>query len=98
MGLSLLVLSPAAREDLRAIHQYGSRQWGKIRSDDYMGSLKEMLWSLLQCPETGKVRPEFPGEIRSPPVSSHAIFYRIQRNQLEIIRILHARQDVTRHL
>lgn len=98
MGLSLLVLSPAAREDLRAIHQYGSRQWGKSRSDEYMSSLKETLWSLLQYPETGKVRPEFPGEIRGLPVSSHVIFYRIQPKQLEIIRILHARQDVTRHL
>ncbi|MEQ9231052.1 MAG: type II toxin-antitoxin system RelE/ParE family toxin, partial [Cyclobacteriaceae bacterium] len=29
---------------------------------------------------------------------SHVIFYRIQRKQLEIIRVLHVRQDVNRHL
>lgn len=43
MALLSLVLSPAAREDLRAIHQYGSRQWGKPRSDEYMKSLKDKI-------------------------------------------------------
>lgn len=98
MTFSVLVISPAAREDLRAIHQYGIRYWGKPRSDDYLTSLKETLWSLLKHPEKGKTRPEFPGEIRSLPASSHVIFYRIQRKQLEIIRVLHVRQEVIRHL
>lgn len=92
-----LVLSPAAREDLRAIHQHGARQWGKPRSDQYMSSLKNKLWLLLEQPETGKARPELSPDIRSVFVTSHVVFYRIQREQLQIIRVLHGRQDVTRH-
>lgn len=93
-----LILSPAAREDLVAIRQYGTLSWGKTRSDRYLDDLKEVLWSLLENPGTGRARPELPGEIRSRSVCSHVIFYRMQTSQLEIIRILHARQDVNRHL
>ncbi|HEX5677501.1 MAG TPA: type II toxin-antitoxin system RelE/ParE family toxin [Alcanivorax sp.] len=94
----LLVLSPAAREDLRAIHQYGSRQWGEPRSAEYMSSLKDKLWQLLQQPETGKARPELSPDVRGVSVVSHVIFYRVQREELQVIRILHGRQDVMRHL
>ncbi|MBF5056775.1 plasmid stabilization system [Alcanivorax sp. 521-1] len=93
-----LVLSPAAREDLLAIWQYGVLHWGKPRSDRYLDELKEAIWSLLEHPEKGRTRREFLGEIRSLPVSSHVIFYRFQENRMEIIRILHVRQDVNRHL
>ena len=93
-----LILSPAAREDLVAIRQYGTLNWGKTRSDQYLDTLKEAIWSLLEHPETGRTRAELSSEIRSLPVSSHVIFYRIQREQLEIIRILHARQDVSRNI
>ena len=97
MGSLSLVLSPAAREDLRAIHQYGSRQWGKLRSDEYMSSLKDKLWLLPQQPEIGKARPELLPDVRSVSVASHVIFYRVQGEELQIIRILHGRQDVARH-
>lgn len=92
-----LVLSPAAREDLRAIHQYGARQWGKPRSNEYMNSLKDKLWLILEQPEIGAVRSELPPDVRSVSVASHVIFYRVQQHQLQIIRVLHGRQDVTRH-
>ncbi|WP_370201719.1 type II toxin-antitoxin system RelE/ParE family toxin [Alloalcanivorax venustensis] len=98
MGSLSLVLSPAAREDLRAIHQYGSRQWGKPRSDEYMSSLKDKLWQLLQQPETGKARPELSPGVRSISVASHVIFYRVQREELQVVRVLHGRQDVNRHV
>lgn len=98
MALLSLVLSPAARDDLRAIHQYGSRQWGKSRSDEYMSSIKDKLWLLLEQPETGKARPELSPDVRSVSVVSHVIFYRVQREELQVIRILHGRQDVMRHL
>ncbi|MFP1683443.1 type II toxin-antitoxin system RelE/ParE family toxin [Alloalcanivorax sp. C16-1] len=71
----------------------------KHRPDQYLDELKEAIWSLLEYPETDRTRPELSSEIRSLPVSSQVIFYRIEREQqLEIIRILHSRQDVDRHL
>lgn len=97
MTLSLII-SPAAREDLRSIHQYGLRHWGMTRSDEYMNSLKAKLWQLLRQPKTGKARPELSPDIYSASVTSHIIFYRIHQQELQVIRILHARQDVTRHL
>ncbi len=35
---------------------------------------------------------------RSIPVESHIIFYRLNENLVEIIRVLHSRQDPERHI
>ena len=43
-------------------------------------------------------RPELLPDIRSFPIEGHALFYRIASNKVEIIRILHGRQDPQRHL
>ena len=36
--------------------------------------------------------------IRSLPIQSHILFYRVAANNVEIIRVLHGRQDPLRHM
>ena len=93
-----LVIAPAAKNDLKEIYLYGLRQWGKPRSEAYLEDLKNTLWSLLNHPHMGTERPELLTGIRSLPLVSHSIFYRTTANAIEIIRILHNRQDPVRHL
>ena len=93
-----LVIAPAAKTDLKDIYQYGLRQWGQARSDRYLENLKEHFWSLIEQPLTGVERSELLPDARSLPVERHTLFYRITPNTVEIIRILHGRQDPQRHL
>ena len=93
-----LIISPATKEDLKEIYQYGLRQWGQTQSDNYLEILKEKFWSLTEQPLVGTERPELLSGIRSLPIESHLLFYRVTANSVEIIRILHARQDPARHL
>ena len=93
-----LIISPAAKEDLKEVYQYGLRQWGQTQSDSYLEILKEKFWSLTEQPLVGTERPELLSGIRSLPIESHLLFYRVTANSVEIIRILHARQDPARHL
>lgn len=98
MPSSILVVSPLARADLRNIYEYGVNNWGTTQASNYLDNIKEHFWRLTEHPKIGLDRIElFPG-IRSCPVDRHILFYRIQNSQLEIIRILHARQDPFRHI
>ncbi len=98
MSAHQLVLSPAAKTDLKDIYQYGLRQWGKAQSDNYLKSLKEHLWSLTEQPLIGIERPEILPNSRSLSIESYTLFYRVTTDKVEIIRILHGRQDPQRHL
>ncbi len=94
----VLVISPAARGDLSEIYSFGLRNWGKARSIKYLGHLKEQFWLLTLQPLIGAERTELLSGVRSLPVESHIVFYRVSAGYIEIIRILHGRQDPNRHI
>ncbi len=98
MPANQLVISPAAKDDLKDIYQYGVQQWGAEQSAQYLTALKERLWLLLSQPLQGADRPELLANTRSITTQSHKVFYRMNGQQIEIIRILHARQDPLLHL
>ncbi len=93
-----LIIAPAAKADLKEIYQYGLRQWGLAQSDNYLEILKEKFWLLTEQPLMGTERPELLADIRSLPIESHMLFYRVTTTNVEIIRVLHSRQDPARHL
>tara|TARA_R110002072_G_scaffold165648_1_gene318848 strand:+ start:458 stop:757 length:300 start_codon:yes stop_codon:yes gene_type:complete len=93
-----LVIAPAAKTDLKDIYQYGLRQWGQTQSESYLENIKEQLWTLTEQPLIGIDRSELLSGARSLPIKSHTLFYRVTPDTLEIIRVLHARQDPQRHL
>jgi len=98
MASHQLVIAPAAQNDLKDIYQYGLRQWGLAQSKKYLATIKNQFWLLTDQPLMGTERNELLPEVRSLPIESHTLFYRVTANTVEIIRILHGRQDPQRHL
>ena len=98
MASHQLVIAPAAKNDLKDIYQYGLRQWGQTQSESYLSTVKNQFWLLTQQPFMGTERPELLPDTRSLPIESHTLFYRVTANRVEIIRVLHGRQDPQRHL
>jgi len=98
MPFHQLVIAPAAKNDLKDIFQYGLRQWGQAQSESYLTTIKNQFWLLTQQPLIGTERPELLPGTRSLPIESHTLFYRVTANSVEIIRLLHGRQDPQRHL
>lgn len=96
MAAFKLIIAPAAKNDLEDIYQYGLRQWGQAQSDNYLSVIKNQLWLLTEQPFIGVERAEISSDIRSLAIQSHRLFYRLKANQIEIIRILHGRQDSLR--
>lgn len=93
-----LVIAPAAKTDLKDIYLYGMRQWGQTQSDSHLETIKNQFWSLTEQPLMGVERPELLPGARSLPIESHTLFYRVTTDTVEIIRVLHCRQDPQRHL
>jgi toxin ParE1/3/4 len=93
-----LKLSPAARQDLIDILRYTGEQWGQDQLLVYRGKLDDALLLLMQNSGLGHRSPELPEETRLYFVGSHVIVYRIRPNATEVIRILHRRMCITKHL
>jgi toxin ParE1/3/4 len=98
MGNHPLVISPAAQEDLRDFYLFGLHKWGQNQSSTYLEKLKDMLWLLTEQPHIGVERPDILSEMRSFVVEGHVVFYQLQSNHIEVIRVLHARQDPNNHI
>lgn len=93
-----LVVSPAARDDLQGIYQFGLHHWGSAQASTYLESIKTLLWRLTEQPQMGMERVELLPDMRSFPVERHVVFYRFRASHIEIVRILHGRQDPKFHL
>ena len=93
-----LAIAPAAKNDLKDIYQYGLRQWGQTQSENYLENIKQQIWTLAEQPLIGVDRSELLSGARSLTIESHTLFYRVTCDAVEIIRVLHGRQDPQRHL
>lgn len=93
-----LVISPAARDDLTGIFSCGLMNWGRVWTGRYLDTLRQSLWTLTLHPAMGIERTEILSGLRSFPINNHVVFYRIRSDCVEIIRILHSRQDIPGNL
>lgn len=98
MPTQRLILAPAAQADLKEIYQYGLRRWGQAQADSYLETLKGKFWILTEQPLIGTERPDLLAGVRSLPIEGHILFYRVRSASVEVIRVLHGRQDPVRHL
>jgi len=93
-----LVLSPRSLDDLKGIYQYGVLNWGAVQASDYLDTLKAYFWKLTEQPKIGVEREELLLHMRSFSVEHHIVFYRLQSDYIEIVRVLHTRQDPQLHI
>ncbi len=96
--MSGVLLSPAAQADLDGIWDYTVERWGQEQAVTYIRSIRDACQELA----TGQ-RASRPVGIRhgyrKAPVGSHMLFFRTtDTGEIAIIRILHRRMDVDRHL
>ena len=90
-------LSPRAEADLEKIWLYTYENWSIAQADEYIKSFVSIFEALAAGTKQGK-----PVEVRANYqkciCGSHMIYFLDYPDQLDIIRILHQRQDVNSHL
>ena len=89
---------PAAEADLANIWRNGAERWGVAQADRYADSLFALFDLLAEFPEMARARTEFSPPVRIHPSGAHLLIYRLEGQGVEIIRILHAHQNLTAYL
>lgn len=91
-------LSRKAFNDLKEIYKFGFSNFGERQAREYTAELKQSLTVLAQTPLICRERTEYSPRVRIYHHESHQIIYKIQPDQIFIIRILHKSVDTPRHL
>jgi toxin ParE1/3/4 len=91
-------MSPEADDDYRGILAYTLRTWGEAQMEKYDTLLDTALLTIEDDPRQGRRHPKLPANYRYYHAGRHYIVYRIEGEQLEVVRILHDQMDITPHI
>jgi toxin ParE1/3/4 len=88
-----LILSRHAKEDLLEIWEFIADH-DEIAADRYIDHLRDRALELIHFPELGRGRNEILSGLRSLLARNHLLFYRLERQEIQILRILHGSMDL----
>jgi toxin ParE1/3/4 len=93
--LRRLSFAPSARRDLAGISAHIAVAAGPLIASQVVVRIRTRCRLLQETPgEIGRARPELFPAVRSLPVPPHVIFFRYLDREVQVVRILHERQDV----
>lgn len=97
--MSRHVLSPAAHADLEQIWDYTCERWDDDQAEEYVREIQRVIDRVVDNPMIRRACDEVRPGYRKHTVGSHTLYYRIARGDvIDVVRILHQRMDVDRHL
>jgi toxin ParE1/3/4 len=97
--VSRYVLSPAAQADLEQIWDYTNDHWGVDQAEEYLREVQRAIERAAANPRIGRDCDEIRPGYRKLAAGSHTLFYRVNAEGIiEVVRVLHQRMDVDRHL
>jgi len=91
--VSRCTFTARAEGDLEDIADYIAQD-SPTRALAFVRRLRDRCHALTLHPYSGRARPELRPELRSVPTGSYVIFYRPLADGIEVVRVLHGRQDV----
>jgi toxin ParE1/3/4 len=91
-------LTHRAEQDYREILAFTLNTWGVEQFDTYATLIDNAIEQLVKMPRLGIRRDDIcPGYYRYR-IGKHYIFYRINAQILEVVRILHVRRNLSQDL
>lgn len=90
-------LTPRAEADLEDIWRYTHRRWSVTQADKYIRDFLGAFSELAASKRIGQKCDVRDGYFKIP-VGAHVIYYRQASDAIEVVRVLHGRMDVNRHL
>ncbi|QJU57796.1 type II toxin-antitoxin system RelE/ParE family toxin [Sphingomonas sp. AP4-R1] len=91
-------LSPRAQRDLEAVFDYTAHHWGLAQAMRYTDLIEAACADLAEAPQHAQdcshIRPGY----RRRGIGQHVIYFRPTGFGIAVVRVLHQRMDVARHL
>ena len=96
--MAQFVLRSKAKEDLLSIGRYTEWKWGIEQRNRYLNQIDDSFPLLAEDPAKGRKCDDIRQGYFKYGVGKHFIYFRNMEAGIEIVRILHQRMDVDRHL
>lgn len=90
-------LTPLAEADLEEIWLYTAKNWSIEQADTYLRSLVAVFEGLAAGTKRGRPADVLP-DFQKYLCGSHVVYFLDYTDHLDVIRVLHQRQDAERHL
>ena len=91
--MSHIRITPLADQDLLEIW-YFIAQDDPAAADRLLDLLEEKYRLLADNPHMGPARPDIAKELRCHPVGNYLLLYRVIRDGIELVRIVHGARDL----
>jgi len=91
-------LRPRARRDIDDIWSFTMERWGEAQAERYVSAIRSTLDRVAGDPSKGRPCDDVRAGYFKIASGSHLIFYRFHGQRVEVVRVLHQRMDVRRHL
>lgn len=95
--MKAIAFSPAAEADIGEIWDYSADRWGPDQADNYTDAIRDACYALARGAKHGRPAEVLP-DFQKYLCGSHVIYFLDYPGHLDVIRILHQRQDAERHL
>jgi toxin ParE1/3/4 len=86
-------LNSIAKSDLTSIHKHNARD-NLAAANGLILEVKQKFRLLATQPQLGQHRPELGDNLRSYTVGNYVIYYRLVKNSIEVVRVIHAARDI----
>ena len=93
-----LIWSPASQEDLRDIWKYFARLASPEVADSLLTEIHVAAERIAENPLAWRERTELKRGVHGLPLHPYTIFYRINKDAPEVVRVLHERRNTRRIL
>jgi toxin ParE1/3/4 len=92
------IVSPRAQADIDDIWDYTVECWGERQAALYLKLIKATVDAVAKDPGVGRNCDDVRPGVRRYQVGAHVVFYRVFGTAIVVVRVLHQRMDVERHL
>ena len=93
-----IILSPRSKADLADIYAYTLQSWRKVQADTYLEKIEQSFNQLLDNPQIGRERSDIKEGYRCLNIEKHVLFYKLSKNEIHILGVLHSRMDIVNRL
>ena len=90
--MKTLAFAPAALADLDEIWHYSVEKWGLTHAERYIDLIRDACLALASGQKQGRPAEVLP-DFQKYLCGSHVIYFLADAEHLDVIRILHQRQD-----
>jgi plasmid stabilization system protein ParE len=89
-----ILLSSAAKDDLKDVLAYTLDTWGTKQENTYKKLLFKQISSLETAPKRNRLRKELGLNTRIIPTGKHYVIYEVQSTTVTVTRVIHASRNM----